>query len=968
MENRWLSLVFGLIFIQGLLALSPIPVADDEWEEFSRTLRSPAYRLPNTTKPSKYEISLIPYFDVVPTPNIPPFSFDGQVSIWIQATQAGVREIVMHCNSLVINSVTVSLNNTAMNLTNSNFTCEMPYAFLRIGTNEPLQMGQEYLIHITYRGFFQTNMRGFYRSWYRDSTGFKWMGTTQFQPGHARQAFPCYDEPSFKAYFDITIHRERSFSPTISNMPIKSISTTAVPGRISETFFTTPLTSTYLLAFIVSHYDRVESNGSPNRPFDIYARNNAGITGNYSLVMGEKLLEAMENYTQIPYYTMARNITMQQAAIPDFSAGAMENWGLLTYREALILFDPQNTNNFYKQRIANIVSHEIAHMWFGNLVTCAWWDNLWLNEGFARFYQYYLTHSVAEDLGFDIRFIVEQLQTAMISDSIDSAHALINPDVNDPTSVSNHFSTITYARGASILRMTQHFLGESTYLKGLRKYLRARQFDVAEPQHLFNALDEAAREDGALSAYGGITINSYFRSWAEKAGHPLLTVTINQTSGLMTVTQARWERNTGVSNFTSIWEVPITWTRAGAPDFNNLKPSQVITADVTNIERGTRGLEWVIFNKQESGFYRVNYDDVNWALLTRALRSSNRTVIHELNRAQIVDDLFQLARAGVMTYNRAFNILSFLEFEDSYAPWIAAIAGFNFARNRLVYDTTNMQRLQNLAIKLSAAITRRLGHVERNGESFMDGLLRMHVNTFLCNVGHPDCLEAARVSFANWRNGGFIPANMRQWVYCSGLRQGNSSDFDFFWNEFLKEDLANNAVIMIGAAGCTNDVGSLEKFLDAIITVNNSAEIIRPQDNSAAWSSAVTGNNANPMRMLNWLRRNVNLFIERNISLQTPISNIASRLRNENEISELLSWLETNREILGSSYNTGITGIASTRSNMAWSNRRVSEFARYFDTGYIEDKIDDDNGHDSANIATLSIATLLATVAISLNF
>lgn len=108
-----------------------------------------------------------------------------------------------------------------------------------------------------------------------------------------------------------------------------------------------------------------------------------------------------------------------------------------------------------------------------------------------------------------------------------------------------------------------------------------------------------------------------------------------------------------------------------------------------------------------------------------------------------------------------------------------------------------------------------------------------------------------------------IPANMRQWVYCSGLRQGSSSDFDFFWNEFLKEDLANNAVIMIGAAGCTNDVGSLEKFLDAIITVNNSAEIIRPQDNSAAWSSAVTGNNANPMRMLNWLRRNVNLFIER---------------------------------------------------------------------------------------------------------
>nr|XP_026484279.1 membrane alanyl aminopeptidase-like [Vanessa tameamea] len=993
MVVRWIAFILGAALLQSLSALSPIPVPEDEWTEFWRMLRDPSYRLPTTTRPSRYEINLTPYFDITTAPNIRPFSFDGIASIYIAATEANVREIVMHCNDLTIQSVSVTLNNAQIGLTSDTFECEMPRSFLRIGTNEALQLGQEYVVRVTYTGNLQTNMRGFYRSWYRDSTGIRWMGTTQFQPGHARQAFPCYDEPSFKALFDITINRESSFQSSISNMPIRN---TAIltNGRTAETFYTTPLTSTYLVAFIVSHYQKVSTNNNLQRPFDIYARDNAGSTGDWSLEIGEKLLEAMENYTQISYYTMAENINMKQAAIPDFSAGAMENWGLLTYREALILYDPQNSNHFYKQRVANIVSHEVAHMWFGNLVTCAWWDNLWLNEGFARFYQYYLTHSVAPDLGYDIRFIVEQVHSAMLPDSIDSAHALTNPDVNDPATVSAHFSVITYARGASVLRMTQHLLGEDTFVKGLRRYLDARKFDVAEPGHLFEALDAAAAEDNALAQYNGITIDRYFKSWSEKAGHPVLTVSINQRTGQMIVTQSRWDRDNGVSQFPSLWDVPITWTRGGAPEFNNLKPSEVLTAQVSTIQRGTEGHEWVIFNKQESGFYRVNYDNTNWALLTRALRSNNRTLIHELNRAQIVDDLFAFGRAGVVPYNRVFNVLSFLKMEDGYAPWIAAITGFNFAASRLSYNSTHLQRLRNEIINLSTAVTARLGYTEVNTDTYMDGLLRMYVMTFLCNMGHPECTAAARQNFASWRSNTFLPANMRPWVYCSGLRQGTAEDFDYFWNRFLNEDLASEIVVMIQAAGCTSDQLSLDKFLDAIISNN---DIIRPQDFSTAWNSAVTGNEENTSRLFNWLRRNVNQVIANLGSAATPISNIASRLRNEEQINEFLAWLEQNREILGNDYNTGISGITTTRNNLEWSVRRVSEFLNYFDTGFVEDELDDitdedggtedggtedggtedggtedggedsgDGEPDSANIVTLSIVTLVTTVAISL--
>ncbi|XP_052740775.1 membrane alanyl aminopeptidase-like [Bicyclus anynana] len=993
---RWLTLILGVTLCLGVFTLSPIPVpGEDEWEEFGRMMRNPLYRLPTTTKPSRYEVSLTPYFNQIPSPNIAPFSFDGEVSVYITANEPDVKEIVMHCNDLTIESLQVTLNNVQVELANNTFTCEMPYSFLRIPLKDPLQVNQVYVVKSVFKGNLQQNMRGFYRSWYRDGGVIsfnvcRWMGTTQFQPGHARQAFPCYDEPGFKATFDITIIRAADFSPTIANMPMKS-NITLNNGRVAETFHTTPIMSTYLIAFIVSHYERISSGTNSERPFGIYARESAGRTGDYALEVGEKLLNQMEKFTDFPYYTMADKIDMKQAAIPDFSAGAMENWGLLTYREALILYDAQNVNHFYKQRIANIVSHEITHMWFGNLVTCAWWDNLWLNEGFARFYQYYLTHKVEPDFGYDIRFIPEQVHQAMMSDSVDSAVPMNNPAVNDPSSVSAHFSVITYARGASILRMTQHFLGNDTYTKGLRRYLKARAFDVAEPHHLFENLEAAAQEDNALAGYGGITIDSFFRSWSDKAGHPVLNVEINQRTGEMLVKQQRWERDTGVSQFSSLWEIPITWTRGGAPDFKNLKPSEVITGRTTSIKRGTLGLEWVIFNKQESGFYKVNYDQTNWNLITRALRSDERTVIHELNRAQIVDDVFNFARAGVMRYNRAFNILSFLEREDAYAPWDAARAGFNFALGRLASDSENLQKLQEEIIKLSTAVTDRLGYAEKEGEKFMDGLLRMNMLSFLCNVGHAQCEAAAKENFAKWRNGGHIPPNMRPWVYCSGLRQGTAEDFNYFWSRYEQEDVASETVVMINAAGCTRDQASLVKFLDAIVYVDNDNDIhkyVRPQDWSAAWSSAASGNPENAWRILEWLLNNIAKVQAANNSAATPISNIASRLQTEQELEAFTRWLEANRVALGSAYNTGINGVAATRNNHAWTRNRAGEFANYFETGYVEEEISeggndggdsgggDSGGGDSggggggspdgASMATFSVITLIATLVATL--
>ncbi|CAH4038205.1 unnamed protein product [Pieris brassicae] len=974
MAPHWYCLFLGVMLTQGLLALSPIPVPEEEWIEFSRMLRDPQYRLPRTSVPQKYQVTLTPYLDIASTPTVSPFTFDGAVTIELTVLEA-TNEIVLHCNDLIIHELTLTTaTGVAVGLESNTFVCEMPYSFLRVRASSQLSANTQYILKSRFSGNLQTNMRGFYRSWYKDSNGQKrWLGSTQFQPGHARQAFPCYDEPSFKALFDITIIRDSTLQPTVSNMPIKV--TTNVSGRISETFHTTPKTSTYLLGFIVSDFEIVATNKNVTHPFYIYARTTANETGNFALEMGIKLLDIMTEYTKIPYYDMAPNIDMKQAAIPDFSAGAMENWGMLTYREAFLLYDEDNSNHWYKQRIANVIGHEVAHQWFGNLVTCSWWDNLWLNEAFGRFYQYYLAEMGAPEMGFNTRFIVEQLRVSMLSDSVDSAHALTNPDVNDPASVSAHFSTITYARGASMLRMTQYLLGDETFVKGLRKFLEARKFDVADPNHLFSALDEAAREDGALANYDGVTVESYFRTWSERAGHPLLTVTVNQTSGQVRINQARWERDTGKSQYSQIWQIPVTWTRANASDFDDLKPSLMITEAAASFDRGSTGPEWILLNKQQTSFYRVNYDHNNWILLTRALRSNSRTAIHEFNRAQLVDDLFNFARAGLHTYNTVFNILSFLEFEDQYTPWISAITGFNFARSRLAYDSANLQKLDNLILSLSKAIVARLGYVEKPGEPFLDGLLRTSVMNFLCNIGDEQCLSTAKTTFEQWRNGGRIYPNMRPWVYCNGLRQGTAEDFTFFWNKYLNEQLATEVVVMLTAAGCTKDTTGLETFLSAII---NAEEIIRPQDVSTALSSAVTSNEENTMKVFNWLKRNLVQVNSALGSASTFISNIGGRLRNEAQITEFQNWLDENRVTLGAAYTTGVNSIASTRSNMAWSAKRLSEFTTYFDKGYVEEELDLDEAEegeegdpeedtgDDASIAALSTVLLLITVSINM--
>ncbi|XP_026322120.1 membrane alanyl aminopeptidase-like [Hyposmocoma kahamanoa] len=530
---------------------------------------------------------------------------------------------------------------------------------------------------------------------------------------------------------------------------------------------------------------------------------------------------------------------------------------------------------------------------------------------------------------FETRFVVEQVHTALLADSADNAHPLSNPGVGSPQAVSAMFSTITYNKGASIIRQTEHFLGSEVHTQGLINYLKRRSFLTAKPIDLFVDLESVGIETGALEAYGPqFNFIEYYKSWTEQPGHPLLSVNVNHATGRMTITQRRFSINTGFSSAPTNYIVPITFARARDPDFSNTKPSHILTDSVTIIDRGSVGDEWVIFNKQQTGFYRVNYDDYTWNLIALALRGDDRTRIHEYNRAQIVNDLFQFARSGVMTYNRAFNLLAFLENETEYAPWFAAITGINWLRNRLASSPDLLLELNDVVIKWANTVMTQLTYVPRDGESWIESYLRYQLAPLMCAMGVPACRAAATTQFQALRDTDTpVPVDSRNWVYCNALREGTTSDFDFLWDRFLTHNVYTEKIVLLQTLGCTPYNSSLYKFVNAIVSDNFE---VRPQDYTTAFSSAVNGNEGNTMIVFAYIQDYLDQVTQAFNSATTPLAYISSRLRTESQVLEFQRWVNDSRADLGDDYQAVYNNANAALESIQWVQDVSSDLNDYF--------------------------------------
>ncbi|NXL87046.1 AMPN Aminopeptidase, partial [Alectura lathami] len=595
------------------------------------------WRLPTALKPETYEVTLQPY--LTPDANNM-YIFRGNSSVVFVCEEA-TDLILIHSNKLnytLQGNFLASLHgvdgSTPPAITRSWLEPSTQYLVVQLAT--PLQQGQRYRLFSNFTGELADDLSGFYRSEYTEGNVTKVVATTQMQAPDARKAFPCFDEPAMKANFTVTMIHP-SDHRAISNMPARDSRQVQLDGQswnVTE-FLPTPRMSTYLLAFIVSQFDYV-SNDTGGVLIRIWGRPQAIAEGQaaYALQVTGPILSFFERH----YNTAYPLPKSDQVGLPDFSAGAMENWGLVTYRENSLLFDNAYSSIGNKERVVTVIAHELAHQWFGNLVTLRWWNDLWLNEGFASYVEYLGADSAEPTWDIKDLMVLNELHAVMATDALTTSHPLSfsEDEINTPAQISEVFDSIAYSKGASVLRMLSDFLTEDVFKDGLQSYLHTFAYSNTIYSDLWQHLQEAVTRNN-VTLPG--TISTIMDRWTLQMGFPV--VTVNTLNGSIWQSHFLLDPNSTVqrpSVFNYTWIVPITWmTSSSSGDRYWL-----VNVSETNSSFRVSSPNWLLLNLNVSGYFRVNYNQENWEQLLAQL-SRNHQVIPVINRAQIIDDAFNLA-------------------------------------------------------------------------------------------------------------------------------------------------------------------------------------------------------------------------------------------------------------------------------------------------------------------------------------
>ena len=411
-------------------------------------------------------------------PDLKKFTFDGTESITADCKKS-TDLITMHCAELKIAFCQVKSKGKII----KSFP-EVNEKNEELGIKLSEKVKGKITIDLEFQGILNDRLLGFYRSQYVQNGKTKYLATTQFEAADARRAFPCWDEPAAKATFEISIIADNKFT-AISNMPVKTRK--KIKNKTIYNFSKTPIVSTYLIYLGVGEFEYLTSKVGKIQIRVVTTKGNKS-KGKFSLDLGKKLLTSYEKYFGIKYPLPKLDLI----AVPDFAAGAMENWGAITFRETILLYDPKTSSTRTKQFIAEVISHEIAHQWFGNLVTMKWWNDLWLNESFATFMATKFVDKFYPEWDLWNQFVEDAMNAAMGLDSLKTTHP-IDVKVNSPAEIREIFDAISYDKGGCVLRMLEHYVGEPNFQKGLKKYLSDFKYQNAKGQDLWDAIGKASK-------------------------------------------------------------------------------------------------------------------------------------------------------------------------------------------------------------------------------------------------------------------------------------------------------------------------------------------------------------------------------------------------------------------------------------------------------------------------------------------
>ncbi len=594
---------------------------------------STEHRLPRTAFPRRYDLTL--------EPDISTSSFTG--------TEIVTVDVIEPLETLTLNAIELDIDSASLVggdgiPREATISYDEPNERITVTPLTAIESG-EWALHLSFSGTLNDQLRGFYRSTFTDESGGEQViATTQFEAADARRAFPCWDEPDFKAVFSITLIVQEELT-AISNMSELDRRPRG-DGAVVVRFADTPVMSTYLVAFVVGPLEITEPVEVDGIPLRVAFPPGKGHLTDFALDIGAYALRWLSDYYGIPY----PGDKVDFIAIPDFAFGAMENLGAITYRENAVLIDPKTTGQYEQRRVADVIAHELAHMWFGDLVTMKWWNGIWLNEAFASFMEMKTVESYRPDWARWLAFAVDpgaERTDSMDIDALASTRA-VEFEVRSPDEANEMFDPLTYGKGAALLRMIEQYLGVESFREGVGNYLRAHAYGNTETEDLWTGLDSASA--------GGV--GDIMNTWILQGGYPEVSVERAQGGLRITQRQFRYVEDALAAN---LWQIPMQIRFGAGGQESTVKHLLIAESELVPFDGP---IDWTIVNAGGHGFYRVRYE----ASLLSALQA-RLADLDPLERFTLLDDTWAFTVEGSVPIDEFARLAAAFRDEREHAVW-----------------------------------------------------------------------------------------------------------------------------------------------------------------------------------------------------------------------------------------------------------------------------------------------------------
>jgi puromycin-sensitive aminopeptidase len=755
------------------------------------------YRLPRTVTPSRYELTL--------APDLAAGSFEGSEDVTVTITEP-VTEIVLNAVDLeIVRGSLEAADGRRIEVEAIRLDPDTERAHLTLkGDAAP----GEWSLHLDFRGELNDQLVGFYRSTYESPDhGTEVIATTHFEATDARRAFPSWDEPDLKAVFGVTLLVAADLT-ALSNGP-EIERTTLDDGRVRVVFADTMPMSTYLVALVVGHLELtepVDAGGVPTRVAHVPGKHALAA---FALEVGAHSLTWFADYYGIPY----ADKKVDHVALPDFAQGAMENLGCITYREAALLVDPATSTHGEQLDVAETVAHELAHMWFGDLVTMRWWNGLWLNEAFATFMALLAVDAYRPDWEVWNQF-ARSRSAALEVDALVSTRSIEYP-VHSPDDANGMFDTLTYLKGGAILRMLEQYLGADRFRDGIRRYLRKHAYGNTETHDLWDALEEETGEP----------VRRIMDTWIWQGGYPLISVTIAD-DGTLRFSQRRYSPSRPDDD--TKWAVPLS-VRQVAPDGSERTDAILVEADGASLPMLAPDAI-VVANAGGISFVRVWYDEV----LAGRLAGSAVRALSPLERYSLVDDAWAAVVDGSTTASTFCRFVEGFVEETELPVWQLILTGLSWC-DRFLEDEPR-DRFRDYVRRLLRPAIDRLGWEASSDEADLVRALRGTLAQALAVLGDdPEAKGQMRELEGEARSGGDVDAHLASAAVQVVATNGDSDDFARYWQMVHDGVTPQEQLRYLYALARFRDPDLFDSLLASTLT-----EDVRPQDGPFLLATATT--------------------------------------------------------------------------------------------------------------------------------